>query len=141
MARAGSRACSRERRASPAARAKPSRARALDAARLSGRHGRDVRPAAVLGVHGLPESLAALWTCRVCATVALVGCALYAGAGMRTCVSHHVFRTRWMLWEKTAMRSGHAAAGMQLSGAPNVWCGIAHPWALCGRAGGSGAAR
>ena len=39
------------------------------------------------------------------------------------------------------MRSGHAAAGMQLSGAPDVLCDITHPWALCGRAGGSGAAR
>ena len=70
-----------------------------------------------------------------------MGCALDAGAGVRARASHHVCRTRRRAVGRTAMRSGHAAAGMQLSGAPDVLCDITHPWALCGRAGGSGAAR
>ena len=87
------------------------------------------------------QSLWLLWSCRAATAVALMLCALYAGAEIRARASHHVYRTCRMLCENNAMCSGHGAAGMMFFGDRDTMHDIAHPWALCGRAGGSGAGR
>ena len=128
----------------PAACAKRERARSLVAARIVCAHWPIARRTLLEVGFGRPWSDSDdFWTgVTAAAVIALVVRVI--------CLANAMQRRATLLMmalcicacvRKIAMCSGHGAAGMMFFCDHNMLHEIAHPWALCGRAGGSGAAR